>query len=220
MVRISNSFSFASLFLSKLIATTTYVAVVTGCNSGCDVNNACGTDFWGCYKCCRRLGEKDPSTDINTGIAYLEERSCSYDQIYSLSLYATDHLYLFATPTDTKLVTMGDGDEIHDSFCGDMLVFHEPQTTGLGGTGGNVKDVLHLTNAVAQERFQNWQDHSFNLGSYKLQDILNAFDKEEGRVDETYDVLTSNCADLLVGMFDNLGVAIDHTMVTYVASRF
>ena len=122
------------------------------------------------------------------------------------------------------------GDDQYDSYLfvddhDHVSIFAEP-------TGGDESTVcpslyFHLTNPDSKEVLEiskdyvSAQDHEsmlFATGTFQLVDILRAYDQVKTTTDK-YDVVTNNCATIVLDMFCSLGVDVDDEMLTWTAKH-
>ena len=60
---------------------------------------------------------------------------------------------------------------------------------------------------------------SLSMGTFKAAEIVHAFDEADASNGDKYEVLSNNCAGLLISMASNLGVKIDGTVTAFVTRR-
>lgn len=126
------------------------------------------------------------------------ETKCGEDQYDSfLFVDDSDHVSIFAEPTG--------GDE--STVC-PSLYFHL--------TNPDSKEVLEI-----RKDYVSSQEHKAMLyptGTFKLGDILRAYDQVKTTTDK-YDVVTNNCATIVLDMFCYLGVDVNDEMLTWTAKH-
>ena len=128
------------------------------------------------------------------------------DYEYDGSLFVDRHFYAVISPQE-KAVAAG------CPFLVAHAAFGPDQKSA-------VKEIMVWTDKEEGESvFGSDQDGSLPVGTFKLSDILHAYEETDPSTGDTYDVITNSCANFVVGLGSKLDVNIDSQMKSFVTRR-
>ena len=127
---------------------------------------------------------------------------------YELRLVLGIHFALYAEPTTTSMAPPDSGNNKEE--CKPLLLHADSSSDD--GKAKTVVEVERLDDKDMSTPPFFWQG-SLPLGTFRLHDIADAFQAIEVDAvagDRTYDIVTNNCAVLMLGMMKTLGIQLSN----------
>ena len=130
-------------------------------------------------------------------------RACG-DYEYEGALYVDTHLYAIASPLQEAELAGCPFVVTHTSFEDAYTVAE--------------KELLVFENKRVGQRFYG-KDGTYVIGTFKLSEILRAFEDSDPAVAGVYDALTNTCASYMVDLALHLDVKIDTQVTSFIVRR-